>query len=335
MAARPPRPKLSLLAIALTAAALAPSAALADGVRRARATAGVRRAAAGAARERARALRGRRPGGSGGGGVGRGPRAGARSGVALARLRRRAARLRRAGDRAGWEHRLPVGRRAGAGGRRLARRARRLGRRAGPVRAQRLRAHDGRPQRRRGAGELTTRDLAASASGADAELTTSASGPSRLCTHDGSAVVDAGASSRTLAAGQCLAAQGGGVASFAARPAIRRSGLEAPGFCSFEVALDDSLSPGDVAAPPLDVFPGGDPAGDVPRDPCDKPGASCDPRSGRTAAAASTIPTPCPAAARRASTAAVAVAAAATTSTIPTRCRASAGGKGGKGKGRD
>jgi hypothetical protein len=127
--------------------------------------------------------------------------------------------------------------------------------------------------------KLVTRDLAASASGADAELTTSASGPSRLCAHEGSAVVDAGASSRTLAAGQCLAAQGGGVASFAAAsdPAL---GLEAPGFCSFEVALDDSLSPGDVAAPPLDIFPGGDPASDVPRDPCDEPGAGCNGGSG-------------------------------------------------------
>ena len=127
--------------------------------------------------------------------------------------------------------------------------------------------------------KLVTRDLAASASGADAELTTTASGPSQLCAHEGSAVVDAGASSRTLAAGQCLAAQSGGVASFAAAsdPAL---GLEAPGFCSFQVALDDSLSPGDVAAPPLDVFPGGDPVGDVPQDPCGSPGASCDPRSG-------------------------------------------------------
>ena len=86
--------------------------------------------------------------------------------------------------------------------------------------------------------------------------------------------------SRTLGAGQCLAAQGGGVASFAAAgdPSL---GLEAPGFCSFEVALDDSLSPGDVAAPPLDLFPGGDPAADMPRDPCDEPGSGCNPTQRR------------------------------------------------------
>ena len=123
---------------------------------------------------------------------------------------------------------------------------------------------------------LTSRDLAASASGADAELS-AGSGPSRLCTYDGSAAVVAGASSRTLGAGQCLAAERGGVAGLAAAgdPA---HGLEAPGFCAYEVALDDSLTPGDVAAPPLDVFPGGDPAADVPRDPCDEPGAGCNPK---------------------------------------------------------
>ena len=151
---------------------------------------------------------------------------------------------------------------------------------AGSEGAPNLFVHDGsvRTTDGRSAGaapvKLVTRDLAASASGADAELTTTASGPSQLCAHEGSAVVDAGASSRTLATGQCLAAQSGGVASFAAAsdPAL---GLEAPGFCSFEVALDDSLSPGDVAAPPLDIVPGGDPAGDVPRDPCDEPGAGC------------------------------------------------------------
>jgi len=120
---------------------------------------------------------------------------------------------------------------------------------------------------------LTTRDLAASASGADAELATGA-GPSRLCAYEGSAVVEAGASSRTVGAGQCLAAQGGGVASFAAagEPSL---GQGAPGFCAFEVALDDSLAPGDVAAPPVAIFPGGDPASDIQRDPCDEPGAGC------------------------------------------------------------
>ncbi len=121
--------------------------------------------------------------------------------------------------------------------------------------------------------KLGTRDLAASASGADAELSVGAAGPSRLCTYAGSAAVEAGATSRTLAAGQCLAAEGGGVASFAAvgEPAL---GLEAPGFCAFEVALDDSLTPS-VGAPPADIFPGGDPADDVPRDPCDEPGSGC------------------------------------------------------------
>ena len=54
--ARPPRPKLSLLAIALTATALAPSAALADGVAEPARPPVLRRAAAGPARERAGAL---------------------------------------------------------------------------------------------------------------------------------------------------------------------------------------------------------------------------------------------------------------------------------------
>ena len=121
---------------------------------------------------------------------------------------------------------------------------------------------------------LATRDLAASGSGADAELQSGAGVPSRICAYEGSAVVDAAASSRTVRAGQCLAAQDGGVATFAAaaEPAL---GLEAPGFCAFEVALDDTLSPRDVAAPPLDIFPGGEPVDDVPRDPCDDPGAGC------------------------------------------------------------
>jgi hypothetical protein len=136
-----------------------------------------------------------------------------------------------------------------------------------------VRSTDGRPA---GAApvRLVTRDLAASATGADAELEAGAGAPSRLCAYDGSAAVEAGAASHTLAAGQCLAAEGGGVTRFAAAgaPAL---GLAGPGFCAYEVALDDSLTPGDVAAPPPDVFPGGDPAGDAPRDPCDKPGASC------------------------------------------------------------
>ena len=137
-----------------------------------------------------------------------------------------------------------------------------------------LRSTDGRSA---GAApvRLGTRDLAASASGADAELETSAAGPSRLCTFAGSAAVEAGGStSRTLAAGKCLAAQGGGVASFA-RAKEPSLALEAAGFCAFEVALDDSLTPVDVAAPPIDAFPGGAPTADVPRDSCDVPGAGC------------------------------------------------------------
>jgi len=135
-----------------------------------------------------------------------------------------------------------------------------------------VRATDGR---KAGAApvRLTTRDLAASASGADTELT-AGPGPSRLCAYDGSAAIEAGAASRTVGAGQCLAAEGGGVAS-AGAVADAAQGLEAPGFCSYAVALTDSLAPGDVAAPPAEVFPGGGPAGDVVRQPCDKPGAGC------------------------------------------------------------
>jgi hypothetical protein len=121
---------------------------------------------------------------------------------------------------------------------------------------------------------LVTRDIAASASAADAELAAGGARPAQLCAFEGSAVVEAGAASRTLPAGQCFAAQSGGVASFAAGGAPSL-GLEAPGFCAFAVALDDSLAPGDVAARPLDVFPGGEPSDDVPRDPCDEPGAGC------------------------------------------------------------
>jgi hypothetical protein len=122
--------------------------------------------------------------------------------------------------------------------------------------------------------QLGSRDLAASASGADAELETKQAGPSRLCAYAGSAAVEVGATSRSLRAGECLAAEGGGVASFAAagEPTL---GLGAAGFCEFEVALDDSLAPGDVAAPPLDFFPAGGVGDDVPRDPCDEPGAGC------------------------------------------------------------
>jgi hypothetical protein len=122
---------------------------------------------------------------------------------------------------------------------------------------------------------LAARDLAASAAGADLELEARAAG-SRVCAYDGSAAVDAGPRARTLAAGRCLASEGGGLASFAAaEPSL---GLEPAGFCAFEVALDDSLTPGDVAAPELFAFPGGDPASDIPRDPCDVPGSGCSAR---------------------------------------------------------
>lgn len=100
---------------------------------------------------------------------------------------------------------------------------------------------------------LAARDLAASASGADLELSAGDAG-SRLCAYDGSAAVDAGPSARKL------------------EPSV---GLDAPGFCGFEVALDDQLTPGDVAAPELFAFPGGEPASDIPRDPCDEPGSGC------------------------------------------------------------
>jgi hypothetical protein len=121
---------------------------------------------------------------------------------------------------------------------------------------------------------LVTRDLAASASGADAELAAGPGRPAQVCAFEGSAAVEAGATSRTLSAGQCFAAQDRGVASFAAAGAPSL-GLEAPGFCAFEVALDDSLAPGDVAAPPMDIFPGGEPLADIARDPCDNPGSRC------------------------------------------------------------
>jgi hypothetical protein len=274
MASRPPRTKLSLLAIALTAAALAPSAGFADGV--------AEPAPPPVSAAPPPAPRANQPG----------PCVGdaklgqvvAVSGAAHAQAPGQASRALACDDplRACEELVTEPGAslsflsgdvlvRVG-GGSRVAL--------AGSEGAPDLFVHDGsvRSTDGRAAGaapvKLTTRDLAASASGADAELRTGAGVPSQLCAYDGSAVVDAGASSRTVGAGQCLAAQDGGVASFGAAGAPSL-GLEAPGFCSFEVALDDSLSPGDVAAPPLDIFPGGDPADDVPRDPCDEPGAGC------------------------------------------------------------
>src|SRR5262245_4075189 len=123
---------------------------------------------------------------------------------------------------------------------------------------------------------LVTRDLAASAAGADLELVAGTAG-ARLCAFDGSAAVGAGPHARMLAAGQCFAAAAGEVERIAsAQPAA----LDAPGFCSFEVGLENQLTPGDVAAPLVPfAFPGGEPAGDIPRNPCDDPGSGC--RAGR------------------------------------------------------
>jgi hypothetical protein len=272
--ARSPHPKQSLLAIALAAAALAPSASFADGVAEP-APPPVSAAPPPAPRENA-------PGPC----VGDAPvgQVVAVSGAAHAHAPGQAPRslacddALRACEEIVTEPGASLGFLSGdvlvrvGGGSRVALR--------GSEGAPDLFVHNGsvRSTDGRSAGaapvRLTTRDLAASAVGADAELDTSASGPSRLCAYDGSAVVEAGASSRTVGAGQCLAAQGGGVASFAAAgdPSL---GLDAPGFCAFEVALDDSLAPGDVAAPPVAIFPGGDPAGDIRRDPCDEPGAGC------------------------------------------------------------
>ena len=133
-----------------------------------------------------------------------------------------------------------------------------------------LRSTDGRRTGATPVG-IGSRDLAASGSGADVEIEASATGPSRLCSYAGRTAVHVGAASRTLGSGECLAAQGGGVVTFAAERGPEL-GLEAAGFCAFDVALDDSLTPGDVAAPPL---PAGAPDASVPSDSCDGPGAGC------------------------------------------------------------
>jgi hypothetical protein len=146
----------------------------------------------------------------------------------------------------------------------------------GSVRSSDARAPGAAPVR------LTSRDLAASASGADCELETAAGGPSRLCAHAGSVAVQAGAASHTLAAQQCLASLLGDAPTFAAAGAPTL-GVEAPGFCAFEVALADALAPGAVAAPGFGGFPDIGPAQDITRDPCDRPGSAC-------AGAASEIP---------------------------------------------
>lgn len=123
---------------------------------------------------------------------------------------------------------------------------------------------------------LAARDLEASASGADLELRTADAG-SEVCAFDGTASVDAGPSARTLRAGECFAAGSSALASTAASgPSV---GVGDPGLCGFAVALDDHLTPGDVAAPDLFVFPAFAPAGDIVRDPCDDPGSGCMGRS--------------------------------------------------------
>lgn len=136
-----------------------------------------------------------------------------------------------------------------------------------------VRSTDGRPS---GAPpvRLTTADLAASASSADAELTSGAGDASRLCTYEGRATVEAGAASHEVGAGRCLAGGAGAPARLAAAGAPGLA-LDAPGFCSYEVAIGDELSPTDVAAPAVAMFPGMDPGRDILRDPCDEPGAGC------------------------------------------------------------
>jgi hypothetical protein len=120
---------------------------------------------------------------------------------------------------------------------------------------------------------LVAHDISASSAGADLELTTAAASASQLCAFDGTASVDAGASARTLRAGECLASEAGSMSTRAASgPSV---GLGDPGFCGYAVALDDHLTPSDVAAQDLFVFPALGPAGDIVRDPCDSPGSGC------------------------------------------------------------
>lgn len=84
--------------------------------------------------------------------------------------------------------------------------------------------------------QLRSRELTAVAAGADAELEVRPDdGPSRVCAYTGAAAVTVGASARRVAAGQCLAAKSGGVATFAA-PGEPVLGLETAGFCSVDVA---------------------------------------------------------------------------------------------------
>ena len=120
---------------------------------------------------------------------------------------------------------------------------------------------------------LVARDLAASAAGADLALEAEAGFPSRLCAYDGRAAVELGARATTLAGAACLEAREDGPVRFAAAgPAL---GLEPPGFCAFEVAVVDHLTPLHVAAPDAFPFPGGTPAPDIARGPCDAPGSGC------------------------------------------------------------
>jgi hypothetical protein len=139
---------------------------------------------------------------------------------------------------------------------------------------------------------LVAHDLSASASGADLELTRAEASASRLCAFDGTASVDAGPSARTLRPGECLSSEAGVLtASAAAGPSV---GLGDPGFCEFAVALDDHLTPGDVAAPGGGgfAFPAFAPAGDLIRDPCDDPGSGCSGAPGLTGADGGGSPIP-------------------------------------------
>ncbi|MEN8161511.1 MAG: hypothetical protein ABFS41_15690 [Myxococcota bacterium] len=137
----------------------------------------------------------------------------------------------------------------------------------GSVRTTDARSADAAPTR------LSARDLSASAAGADLELTTADAAASQVCAFDGEASVDAGPSASTLRAGECFAADAGALATTAAAgPTV---GVGNPGICGYAVALDDHLTPGDVAAPGLFSFPAFAPAGDLVRDPCDDPGSGC------------------------------------------------------------
>jgi hypothetical protein len=104
---------------------------------------------------------------------------------------------------------------------------------------------------------LRSRELAAVAASADTELEARpADGPTRLCAYAGEATVAVGESSRRVAAGHCLAAKGGGVATFAA-PGEPALGREAAGFCGVEVAGSGSAPSEPRPGEPLVPVAGG------------------------------------------------------------------------------